>query len=335
MMINLRSVHKSTIALFMLCAATFSLPAQAQMIGYDNMSFVEEPVAIDLGAGITADVSGLVDQSAEFDFEDDRDSYNTRANALVRAQTELPINWTVIAQYFASYDRLADEEYTDEVAVSISDEWGTISGGNVTRAVFEEVRRHRGIGNAAIELDDFYGGLDEFGAFYSVRHNAHTFAITADQEGRAEASLAFSRPVGQSIYWAGIRARKGNLSEDHDEDGLFATDGDTYGATLVASYVYTSWLIDAQIAYENIDEENGEEMDRIFGSIGTRYKTGALTLSAEGHLGDMDGLSEESSAIGARYDLARGLSLNGGYNYTDIEDTPESHTATVSVRYEY
>ena len=334
-MINLRFIHQSTLALLTLCAGAIAMPAQAQMIGSDDMSFVEEPVAIDLGAGITADVSGFVDQSAEFDFENDRDFYNTRANGLVRAQTQLPINWNVIAQYFASYDRLEDEEYTDEIAVSISDEWGTISGGNVTRAVFEEVRRHPGVGNADIQLDDFYGGLDELGAFYSVRHNAHTFAIAADKEGRAEASLAFSRPVGQSIYWAGIRARKGNLSEDHDEDGLFATDGDTYGATLVGSYVHTSWLIDAQIAYENIDEEDGEEMDRIFGSIGARYKTGALTLSAEGHLGDMDGLSEESSALGARYDLARGLSLNGGYNYTDIEDTPEDHTATVSVRYEY
>jgi hypothetical protein len=54
-------------------------------------------------------------------------------------------------------------------------------------------------------------------------------------------------------------------------------------------------------------------------AAGIHYKVRKLTLSAEGHVGKLDGNSETSAALGLRYDLARGLSLNFGYNYANTD----------------
>lgn len=312
-----------------------SLTAGAQSINYDNLSFVEEPLAIDLWGGATLDVSGLADQSLTYDLEEGDDLYNTRINTLTRLQTQLPNSWHVSVQYFSSFDRLRDQKYTDTYALSVSDEWGTISAGNVTQAVSETVRRQRGVGNADIKLDDFLGSLDDEGIFYSIRNNAYLLALSADQEGRAEAALSFARPIGQSLYRLGGRVRKGDSGQNFLNHPIPMTEGDSYGATMVGSYAYSNWLVDMQAGYESIDDRLQGESDRVFGSVGSQIKLHSLSLSAAGHLGDGDLGLEKSGALGARYDLARGISLNGGYNYTDTEHSDSAQNVLVSVRYDF
>ncbi|MGM0423212.1 MAG: hypothetical protein ACQEQL_08980 [Pseudomonadota bacterium] len=321
------------IALTALLTGLSSHPTAAQTIplsiNYDSLSFIEEPLAKDLGFA-TANVSLLIDQSAQYDIENHDDDYNSRANGLIHLETQLPNSWTAGVQYFGSYNRLADDEYTDNIAAFISDEWGLVSVGNVTGSVNENTRRRRGTGNANLRFDDFLGGLDETGAFYSVRTNAYQLSVTADQEGRGELGLSYARPIGNSYYFLSLRGRKGHTAEG----SLAAGSGDTYGAAVVGSYTYANIVIDSQLGYENIDRDAGDTAERVFGSAGLHHKQGRFSSSVEGHIGSVDGDTETSAAIGARLDLVRGASLNFGYNFADLKNT-EIQEAMASLRYEF
>lgn len=301
-------------------------------INYDTLSFMEEPLAYSIGT-FTFNTVGLIDQAAAYGFSDDRDQYNTRFNFLSRVQTQLPNTMTLSFQYFGAYNRLGidpdDDRYFDNMAVALSDEWGTFSLGNVTGSVRENTRRRRGVGNADLEFDNFYGGLDELGAFYAVRNNAFVYSLSADKEGRAETGITFARPLGQNLYSGSFRLRKGNISDSDDLPG----EGDTYGAALVGSYSYSIWLLDAQLGYEHIDANAFDDKNRYFVSTGAQMKVGLLSLSAEGHIGQTNEELETSGALGARYDFARGLSANFGYNVFDYNGA-DAHRIIGSIRYE-
>lgn len=308
---------------------------QGVPINYDSLSFVEEPLATEVGPA-TLGINLLFDQSVGYSNVSEDDTYNTRVNGEVSAQTQLPNSWQVEAKYIARYNRIADEidddeGYNDDMALSISDEWGTIAGGNVTGSVYEKTRRQRGVGNAVLSNDSFLGELDETGGFYSVRYNSYEASITADKEGQAEAAISFERPIGNSNYFGSFRVRKGNLSENAD----YGQDADTIGSAVVAEYSYASFLIDGQIGYENIDSDStNDKSDHVFTSTGVQYKTGAYSFSAEGGLGRYDGDNRRAASLGSRVDVARGASLNLGANYT-YENNHDETTGTASVRYEF
>lgn len=306
---------------------------QGVPINYDNLSYFEEPLAFEIGPA-TLSTNILLDQAIAYNYKDDKDTYNSRANADFVLETELPNSWQLGAQYFARYDRLADndenDEYTDNMAVFLSDELGTVAVGNVTGSVREKTRRKRGFGHADLANDDFLGALDETGAYYSVRFNSYVASVTADQEGRAELGLSFERPIGKGNYFISSRLRKG-----HTEDNPNVADvGETYGGALVGQYTYASFLIDAQLGYEIVDGESfvGEN-EHIFGSIGTQGKYGAYRFSAEGSLGEYNGVDMRALSLGSIIDIARGTSLNFGVNY-EFEDDNDTTTSIASIRYE-
>ncbi len=304
-------------------------------INYDSLSFIEEPLAVELG-GVTVNGNFLVDQSAEYSTNADDDDYNTRAIGDVQAEIELPNTWQLSARYVANYDRLRKDSYEDDVAVSISDEWGTIAGGNVTGAVFENTRRKRGFGNAELKNDSFIGALDEAGGFYSVQYNSYTFSATADQEGRAEVGASFTRPIGKQNYRASLRARKGDTGEDPgDTITAVGLPGDTLGAALVGEVIYASFLADAQVGYENVElDRQAGDNDHVFGSVGFMYKEGAYRFSLSGAAGRYDGDDRRSAAFGSQIDIARGASFNIGVNYEYVNDDDDV-TSIGSMRYEF
>lgn len=304
-------------------------------INYDALSFVEEPLAAEVGP-VTVNGNFLVDQSAQYSTNADEDDYNTRAIGDIQAEVELPNTWQLRARYVANYDRLRKDSYEDDVAISISDEWGTLAGGNVTGAVFENTRRKRGFGNAELKNDSFVGALDEAGGFYSVQYNSYTFSVAADQEGRAEVGASFTRPIGKQNYRASLRARKGDTGEDPgDTITAIGVGGDAYGTAAVVEMIYASFLADAQIGYEHVDPDNqAGDNDHVFGSVGMQYKQGAYRFSLEGGLGDYDGDDRRSAAFGSRIDLARGASFNVGVNYEYINDDDDV-TSVGSMRYEF
>ena len=104
---------------------------QSAPINYDSLSFVEKPLAVEVGPA-TVNTNILLDQSVQYNARSNEDAYNTRINGDVAVQTQLPNSWRVKANYVGSYNRLADDEYTDNIAVSIADEWGTVSYTHLT-----------------------------------------------------------------------------------------------------------------------------------------------------------------------------------------------------------
>ncbi|MEM9123077.1 MAG: hypothetical protein AAGB03_07110 [Pseudomonadota bacterium] len=303
---------------------------QAVPINYDALSFFEEPLAVEVGPA-TLSANMLVDQAAQYNWTSEDDEYNTRANADVLLATQLPNSWRASINYVANYNRLADEEYTDNVALSLSDAWGVLAGGNVTESVREKTRRARGVGNAELANDNFFGALEEAGGFYSVRFNSYEVSVAADGEGRAEAGLAFERPIGKANYFLSARVRKGDTSEGSALDA----EAETLGGAVVAEYSYASWQLDAQAGYESIDlEDAGDENDHMFGSLGVQYKFGAYSFSAEGGIGAYDGEDRHAFALGSRVDVARGFSVNLGLNHKEV-DEEEDTTALASGRYEF
>lgn len=318
----------SLIASFSYAGSVISVP-----IHYDSLSFLEEPLAFNLG-DITFNTNGLVDQAVQYDLRNtnnQEEQFNTRAIASFAATTQLSNSWDLGVQYIANYNRLRDDEYTDTASISISDEWGTVALGNVTGSVFELSRRQRGVGNAALSNDNFLGALDQDGAFYSVRYNMVQLAATADAQGNFETGIIFEQPIGQSQYFSSLRVRKANT----DNNPIFPGASDTLGAAWVGSYQYASYLLDAQIGYENIDIAGADEKDDFFfSSLGAGYKYGAYSFSLEGGFGRYDGQNMRSASFGNTIDIARGLSFNIGVNYLN-QNNEDFAEAVSSLRYNF
>jgi len=327
------NLHIMLLAIITLTPMAAHADGQSLPINYDNLSFFEEPLAVELGpANLSTNI--LIDQSVQYNTSTDDDIYNTRVNADLSLEAQLPTSQQIGVNYFVSYDRLADnnenDEYTDNVAVFISDEWGTLAGGNVTQSVREKTRRKKGFGNANLAGDDFIGALDEAGGYYSVRYNAYEISAAADQEGRAEIGASFEQPIGKSVYFASARLRKGDTTETED-----TIDADTYGGAIVGQYTYASFLIAAQAGYEALDKNDASDKDdHVFGSIGTQYKYGAYRVSAEGSIGRYDGEDRRAVALGSMLEIARGASLNFGVNYEYANDD-DTTTSIASLRYEF
>ncbi len=310
-------------------------------INYDKMSFLEEPLAIDLGAA-TFSTRALVDQSIEYDTIDENDKYNTRINADFTLETQLPNNWQAGIRYFSDFNRLNNasrDKYEDNIAFFFSDEIGTFAFGNVTNSVFENTRRMRSVGNADLTNNKFLGDMDETGAYYAVRLNSYILSLVADQEGRAEGSVSYERNIGEHNIFVSGRLHKGEVSENGDienvgSNAVITDQGKTYGAAAVGSFTYGALLFDSEVGYEVIDTAQNDKNDHPFASVGMSYKIRALSLSAEGGVAQYDNNDLRSAALGARYDIARGLSLNMGLNYTYVDDNDKMKGIS-SFRYEF
>ena len=73
-------------------------------------------------------------------------------------------------------------------------------------------------------------------------------------------------------------------------------------------------MFDLGVGYELLSS-SGMEIEQWYVSSGVRIKIGSVSLSVEGHYGEVEGEEKTSAALGVQYDLARGLSANFGLNY--------------------
>lgn len=296
--------------------------AQDIDLNYDRLSSLEEPIAYDLGV-FTVEVSGLADAAlaAGFDRVADRDDIDPgfTGNVQVAASTQLENRWLVGAAYFAQYATdeaavfMAREDYSDNVAGFIGTSSGTVLGGNVMGQVRELTRRQRGVGNGFLAFDNFYGQLDDWGGAYVGRFGPSRIGAVVDENGDFELGAVFQRPIGRKDYRFSARYRRSRFSA---ADGVTVFDSDGFG--VVGEFVYGSSLFDLGAGYERLDG-NATGLDRWFVSAGAQTQLGPLRVSGEGHYGRAGGDAETSAALGAAYDLARGLSFNLGLNYEDAE----------------
>lgn len=308
---------KPAIGSAIILASTVSTAAYAQgvSLNYDTLSSLEEPLAFDLG-DVTVELTGVVDVPVEFDISStpDGDDFDIgfTSNFQLTAETQLSNRWTLGVAYFGQYDE-SSNDYTDNVAGYVGTSWGTFIGGNVDGLVREQTRRQRGIGNASLAFDSFYGGLDNWGGGYVGRFGPMQLSGAVDENGNFEVGSTFQRPIGLNDYRLSARIADGTFTS---QDGT--TIFDTKGGELVGELTYGSSIFDVAAGYERLTSP-AVDADRWFISAGARTKINSWSLSAETHYGQVDGQSEKSAAVGVGYDIARGLSLNLGLNYEDAD----------------
>ncbi len=329
-------------------AAGFGSAALAQPVplNYDALASLEEPLATEIG-DVTFVLSGLLDAPVVFDLGDGDDDSEALfiGNFQVSAETQLPNRWNVGAAYFGQY--VSDpgavfgvgggDRYDDNYAVYAAGAWGAVAAGEVNGMVREETRRRRGVGSAILFYDAPYGGFAEEGAGYAGRFGPMRFSGVVDDDSNFDLGASWSRPIGNKDFRFTGRYTD---SEFVSADGAATYDSNAVGG--VGEFVFGSGIYDIGVGVERLDSA-ASDVERWFASSGVRWKRGAVSLSLEGHYGEVESQSETSAAAGVAYDIARGLSANFGLNHADARIVVDGVTlknddvtqAIVSLRYGY
>jgi len=319
--------------------AAYSSTAHAEefSLNYESLSSLEVPLAKEI-EDVTLRLTGLVDAPLTLDLEDDADSdFGFIGNFQLSAETQLSNQWTVGVAYFGQYELDTDENYSDNLAGFVGGVWGTFSGGNVTGQIREQTRRLRGAGNAVLAFDDALASLEETGAAYVGRYGPVILSGTLDTDANFDLGASFQRPLGNKDYRFTTRYTDGKYMSSDE-----TTEFDARAVGAVAEFIYGSSLFDLGGGYEWLSSDVGDA-DRWYTSAGARTKLGVLSLSIEGHYGQLEGEEELSAAFGMQYDVARGLSANLGVNYEDAHldlngvefiDSKETK-AIMSLRYSF
>lgn len=328
----------------LISTALYALPVGAVDLNYESLSSLEQPLAFDYN-DITFNLTGLTD--AAFNYNDDDSDSLLLGNFQLTAETQLANSWTLGAAYFGEYSDSDDNEYVDNAALFLGGIWGTGSVGNVTGLVREQTRRIRGVGNATLSLDDQLGQLSDVGFAYTGRFGPTRLLATLDDEDGFELGGVYQRPIGNKDYRLSFRYRDAQFTPDNE---LAIFDSQSIG--LVAELTYGSTVYDVGVGFEelsladiSVNQLGFADMkaDRQYLSFGAARKIGAFTFSGEAHAGDIDGQNERSYALGMKYDIARGMSLNFGINHSDAEInlggisilSDDETQGTVSFRYSF
>jgi len=290
--------------------------AQDFSLNSERLNSLEEPIATDI-AGVTVEVTGVVDGRVDFDLDDEVDGTSEFEPALlgnfeITASTQLANRWNVGVAYFGQYEVGPDGgEYTDNVAGFIGTSWGTVLAGEVSGVVSEQTRRVRGIGNADLQFDGPLGETDNWGGGYVGQFGPARISGVADDDGNFDLGFVWQRPSGPAGYRFAARYTNAEYTA---ADGISQFDTQAVSGTF--EYLYGQSTYNLGVGYEHFDGTAGNA-DRWFASAGWQRQFGDVTASAEVHYGEIDGQSEFSGALGLRYNLSRGLSLNLGLNHSD------------------
>jgi len=297
--------------------------ASDRLMNREFLSLFEKPLATEIG-DVTLRLRGSLEETVKFDRKTDEVSESSKGVFEFSAETQLRNKVDVGVSYGGQYETHAsditsvggggsDDEYTDTAMAFASGVWGKVSIGNVSGTVNDETERAKKVGNAALAYAGGFGGLADWAVAYAGRIGPAVVSAVLDEEKNGSAGIRFSRPLGNKDFGFAVRGTMGTfLSADE------TTKFDTRGAMVVADVIYGSTLIDLGVGYEEF-RSTGVDTSRTYGSLGLQHKVGAVTVSASGHLGRLDGNLEKSVAIGGRYDIVRGLSANFGVNYAKLD----------------
>ena len=305
-----------------IAAASFpgTVYAQDFSLNAERLSSVEEPIATEVG-DVTIAITGLVDGRLEVDlsgFDDLADSLDPGliGNFQIDASTQLANRWNVGVAYFGQVDIIeGDTAYTDNLVGFVGGAWGTAIGGEVETIVREETRRLRGVGNAFLAFDDALGRADGVGGAYVGQFGPARLSSLVDEDGDFDFGFVWQRPIGASGYRYTARYTDADFTA---ADGL--TEIDTRALTGTFEYLYGRSNYNAGLGYERLDA-GAVEGDRWFATAGWQHQFGNVVASAEAHYGEIEGQAETSAALGLRYDLSRGLSLDLGVNHAKADVT--------------
>ncbi len=333
-------------ALKLMLAIVLALPgavsAQNVSLNSERLSSLEKPLATQVG-DFTLSASGVMDSAVVHNNENNRTGESFTANFQLQAAAQLTNRWHVGVAYFGQYTdentdvSVPDSDYVDNASVSVGSSWGTFVFGNVAAVVREQTRRRRGAGSGELAFDDFLGEPADSGASYVGRFGPWVVSSIYDEDDQYDFGAVYQRPRGTKDYRLTFRTNKASYAPSTGK-----ARHDTKGIGIVGELIYGSTAFDIGMGAERVYFD-GETMKRRYASAGIRNKIGALTLSAEGHYGRIAGNAEKSTALGAQYDMARGLSVNLGVNYAATQFSADGQTiertrtksTIVSIRYSF
>ncbi len=306
------NMMKTSVSL-VLCSVAYmnSYQVSAVNLNYDNLSFLEKPIATHIG-DTTIELNGLIDGAVDLD-EDSNTDFVLTNRFQVNVETQLANSFTIGGTYLGEYVIDDENEYDDNIALYIGGVAGTASLGDVTALVQEETSRQSRVGNAELNFDSQLGGLADVGITYTGRLGPSRYALTVDEDENYSVGAVYQRPIGNKDYRLSFNYRDSHY-ESSDESMLF----DSRGVHFVGALTYGSTVYDFGLGLERLSSDT-VNVDRKYLSAGVSHKVGVLSLSAEAHVGDIEGQQEVSYAVGARYDIARGMSVNLGVNHSDSE----------------
>jgi hypothetical protein len=313
-------------ALYWICAV------QAGPINYDRLSFFEEPLAYQTALG-TFSVNALSDWEYRSEDNDNARYDQLQFVSELGFSTQLKNDWDVGASYLADYSSERREEYIDEFRVFVRDQWGSLVAGHIALLAFNQTRRQKSFGLLGIEDDNFTLPLESYGAYYQWTTPTITLLVAIDEETNVEAGGVFDKPIGRFQYRLSVR-----LNQTDNEEGNAQGVKESRGAALMAQVERGRWLIDAQVLVENADSlQNDKDFELTTVSAGMHYQFDRLRLSLTGiNRENVLENTERRLSLGARYNMARGLTLNLGASISDSELFPENFkTYAASIRYEF
>ncbi|MEM6407435.1 MAG: hypothetical protein AAF700_03350 [Pseudomonadota bacterium] len=313
--------------------ATLPYAAQAQaqaLLTYDDLSFVEEGLATDLGGAVLS-FQGLLDQRYLVEPDDAAERSRSLAQARLRLEGELANGWTLGAEYLGIFTYQGTGVSQHRFAVFTGGGWGQLSFGDVTAKLENAVSRGHGVGNASLAFSRGFGGLSLTGAHYMQTINAYQIHVAVDEYENAQVGLVYEAPVAAGAWTWGARAGTGLLQERSAGIGF----GDTRELAAFAGYTRGAFSVGAELGTQDITLDGAAaSQSQDFASIGLKYKAGRSSFSMELGHAEFNAVDYEAVALGYRYDIARGLSVNVGANYLD-NDVDSTWTVPLSIRYEF
>ncbi|MEO0372096.1 MAG: hypothetical protein AAF231_11615 [Pseudomonadota bacterium] len=321
----------ASLAAFFATPQIASAQQQSGLLGYDDLSFFEEGLATDLGGAVLR-FQFLLDQAYIDNPAPGADDWNTTLQFSTALRGELSNGWFTGVAYTGIFDT-DDAGGNDRhlYSVFVDAPWGTLSLGRVTGLLENTVARRNRVGNATLAAGRGLGGLNETGLHYVRAVNAYQIHFAADEEGDAQAALFFEAPIGTGAHTFGIRGGTGKVQHRSPAVGTGSIE------EIAGFYGYTlgSLSVGAELGMQDISLTGAPaSMAQRYASLGTNYKVGRTSLSAELGWSRFMGATSRSAGLGVRYDIARGFSGNLGLNYIDAGAT-DTWRIPVSIRYEF
>jgi len=303
----------------------------AQAINYDRLSFFNAPLAYTGEAG-TVSLNALLDVSYQSENDGDATFRDVQGVARLLYQDQLRNDWDIGASIEVDYQEERAEQTIDIFQAFVRDQWGEVVAGNIAREVYDRSRRQQGAGLLDIDNDNFTLTLDEYGGFYQWSTPDTGLMVAFDTEASIESGLTYRKPVGSIDYRATLRVSV----SDPDEVSAQGVDSGE-GVALVMQARRGRWLADVQYLKERLNLIDGNSsFDLVALSAGLHYAFNRLRLSltALSRENTLDN-TERTIALGARFDVSRGLSVNLGFRQFDSRLFPEDlRSYAISLRYE-
>ncbi|MEP2978998.1 MAG: hypothetical protein ABJO86_05905 [Lentilitoribacter sp.] len=295
-----------------LAAISTSANSQERRLFYDQISMVEEPLATQIG-DTTFSLRGSVEVPVKALNTSKKVDIGFRGAFEVKAETQLENSLKIAASYAAEYDYLNDDQFTDKIVLSASGFLGSIYVGNVSDMLRENLARTSGVGNSELAYDGNWGQLGRWSVAHFSRHGPYRAGLAIDQNGKFELGFIFQRPVQTLEHKYALRLTSGEFTPSGTNINL-----DTITAQGVAELIYGSSLFNLGAGIEHIKGPISNA-NRWFVAGGAQTKIGVVSLSAGAQYGQLEGQDTLSAALGARYDFARGASVNLGVNYKNAD----------------